>query len=180
MVPWYHTFYSFANICSAFYKNESCSQDSPPAAGRFSVTLPLCRSAIPRSVFCVIGRSFLWHKKKGWVCVFPLQTQPVLLILCLFTSVYAILTIELINTSTSCSSFLLASVEWMALGANLNVDLWLCRACYELVTAVAGNLCLIVCWMDSFSHDFHLSSYFLLIVTRKPLFIIISSLHSIA
>ena len=40
-------------------KIESCSQDSPPAAGRFSDTLPLCRSAIPRSVFCVIGRSFL-------------------------------------------------------------------------------------------------------------------------
>ena len=32
-------------------KIESCSQNSPPAAGRFSDTLPLCRSAIPRSVF---------------------------------------------------------------------------------------------------------------------------------
>ena len=30
---------------------ESCSQNSPPAAGRFSATLPLCRSSLPRSVF---------------------------------------------------------------------------------------------------------------------------------
>ena len=32
-------------------KIESCSQDSPPAAGRFSDTLPLCRSAIPSGAF---------------------------------------------------------------------------------------------------------------------------------
>ena len=41
------------------FEKESCSQDSPPAAGRFSNTLPLRRNAIPRSVFCVIGQSFL-------------------------------------------------------------------------------------------------------------------------
>ena len=32
-------------------KIESCSQDSPPAAGRFSDILPFRRSAIPRSAF---------------------------------------------------------------------------------------------------------------------------------
>ena len=32
-------------------KRESCSQDSPPAAGRFSDTLPLRRSAIPSGAF---------------------------------------------------------------------------------------------------------------------------------
>ena len=31
-------------------------------------------------------------------------------------------------------------------------------ACDKFVAAVAGNLCLIVLWMDSFSHDFHLST----------------------
>ena len=35
------------------HKKESCLQDSPPAAGRFSDTLPLRRSAILRGAFFV-------------------------------------------------------------------------------------------------------------------------------
>ena len=54
---------------------------------------------------------------------------------------------------------LLASIERMALGANLHVDIFLGRTSYELVSAVAGNLCLIVSRMDSFSHDFHLFTF---------------------
>ena len=38
-------------LLSSNHKLESCSQDSPPVAERFSDTLPLRRSAIPRSVF---------------------------------------------------------------------------------------------------------------------------------
>ena len=79
------------------------------------------------------------------------------LILCL--CVHTIFLIELIDTSASCSSLLLASIERMALGANLHVDIFLGRTSYELVSAVAGNLCLIVSWMDSFSHDFHLFTF---------------------
>ena len=41
------------------------------------------------------------------------------------------LLIELINTSAGCSSLLLASVERMALGANLNVNVLLRGTCYE-------------------------------------------------
>ena len=38
------------------YKKESCLQDSPPAAGRFSDIIPLRRSAIlPEGLFYVIG-----------------------------------------------------------------------------------------------------------------------------
>ena len=37
-------------------KRESCLQDSPPAAGRFSDIIPLCRSAIlPEGLFYIIG-----------------------------------------------------------------------------------------------------------------------------
>jgi len=38
------------------YMKESCLQDSPPAAGRFSDIIPLRRSAIlPEGLFYVIG-----------------------------------------------------------------------------------------------------------------------------
>ena len=45
-------------ICAldSTYKKESCLQDSPPAAGRFSDIIPLRRSAIlPGGLFYVIG-----------------------------------------------------------------------------------------------------------------------------
>ena len=38
----------------------------------------------------------------------------------------------------------------------------LCRSCNECVTTVTCNSCLIIIWMDSFSHDFHL--FYILIV----------------
>ena len=56
-------------------KIESCSQDSPPAAGRFSDTLPLCCSAIPRSVFLCHRTKFPMTQKsresstdRGFLC----------------------------------------------------------------------------------------------------------------
>ena len=73
--------------------------------------------------------------------------------------VNAVLLVELIDTTTSSSSLLLTSVERVALGANLYVDLFLGGTGNELVAAVAGNLSLIISWMDSFSHDFHLFTF---------------------
>ena len=54
----------------------------------------------------------------------------------------------------------------MALGANLYVDVFLGRTSYELVTTVANYFCLIIGWMDSFSHFFHLSEFFIAISDR--------------
>mgnify|MGYP003397360329 CR=1 FL=1 len=68
-----------------------------------------------------------------------------------------VFTIESFNTSTSCSCFLLSCVEWMTFRTDFYVDAFFCRSCYECVTTVACNCCLMIFWMDSFSHDFHLS-----------------------
>ena len=38
------------------------------------------------------------------------------------------------------------------------MDLLLCRAGYKLIAAVAGNVCLVVCWMDTFFHASHLTN----------------------
>lgn len=70
--------------------------------------------------------------------------------------VYAVFLIELVNTSARLRRFLLAGVERMAFGANLNVDVLLRGAGHKRVPAVACNGCLMVIRMDSFSHDFHL------------------------
>ena len=56
----------------------------------------------------------------------------------------AVLLIELIDTTLSSSSLLRAGVERMALGADFDVNLRLCRTGYESVAAVAGNGCLII------------------------------------
>ena len=69
----------------------------------------------------------------------------------LFNTVF---TIELIDTSAGCRCFLLSGIERMAFGADLHVDIWFGRTCYESVSAVAGYSCLIVFGMDSFSHCF--------------------------
>ena len=69
--------------------------------------------------------------------------------------------IELIDTSTSLTSFLLSCIERMTFGADFYVDVLLGRSCYKSITAVAGYSCLIVIRMDSFYHDFHLSIFIL-------------------
>ena len=85
----------------------------------------------------------------------PLKPNPYLAKLLVCAD--AVLAVELINTSAGSCSLLLSCVERMALGANLHVDVLLCRTCYELVATVANYLCLVVIWMDSFSHFIHLS-----------------------
>ena len=54
----------------------------------------------------------------------------------------------------------------MTLGANFYVNVFLGRTSYELVTTVANYFCLIIGWMDSFSHFFHLSEFFIAISDR--------------
>ncbi len=44
------------------HKIESCLQDSSPAAGRFSDTIPFRRSAILAEHFYRIGKNFLYDK----------------------------------------------------------------------------------------------------------------------
>ena len=82
------------------------------------------------------------------------------LILCL--CVHTIFLIELIDTSASCSSLLLASIERMALGANLHEDIFLGRTSYRkevsfmeeilvtfLVSVLAGVVSYYICkWLD--------------------------------
>ena len=68
----------------------------------------------------------------------------------------AVLTIELVDTSSGGRSLLLSGVERMALGADLHVNLLLGGTGYEFIAAVAGNLGLVVRWMDSVFHLFHL------------------------
>ena len=82
-------------------------------------------------------------------------TLPLSLHLC----VNAVLFIELINTATGCCRLLLTGIESMALRANLYVDLLLRGTGYEFIATVAGNLCLVVGWMDTLSHDFHLFTF---------------------
>src|SRR5699024_1553327 len=68
----------------------------------------------------------------------------------------AVLTVELVDTSTCCSSLLLSCIERMTLRTNFYVDFWFSRSCYKFITTVAYNLCLVILWMDTFFHDLHL------------------------
>lgn len=68
----------------------------------------------------------------------------------------AILLIELLNCTTSLGCLLLTGKERMALGTDFYVDFRLGGSRYKLVTAVAGNLCLIILRLNFFLHDFHL------------------------
>ena len=68
--------------------------------------------------------------------------------------VVAVLLIELINTSLSSGGLLCSSVERMALGADFDVDLRLCRTGNECVAAVACNSSLIILGLNRSFHDF--------------------------
>ena len=64
--------------------------------------------------------------------------------------------LESVNTSAGIYQLLLTSIEWMALCADFNLDILLCRHSLHYVTAVAGNSSLYKVWMDSLFHDCHL------------------------
>ena len=68
--------------------------------------------------------------------------------------------IELINSTLSSCCLLVSCVERMALGTNFHVNFRLCGTCYEGVSTVAGYGCLMVTWMNVFSHIFPLSAWF--------------------
>ena len=71
-------------------------------------------------------------------------------------AVQIVLTIELLDTATSCNGLLLTGVERMALGADFYCDFRNSRTNREFITAMASNLCLIVLRMNSFLHGVHL------------------------
>ena len=74
--------------------------------------------------------------------------------------------VETINASTGVNQLLLAGIERVALGANLNTDVLLGGAGGKSVTAGATNGGLLVVRMDAFFHLVHL---FLLTVKRAQL-----------
>lgn len=61
-----------------------------------------------------------------------------------------------LNTAAGTCSLLLSCIERMALRTNFYVDIFLSRACYESISAVAGNSCIIIIRMYSVLHLFHL------------------------
>ena len=65
----------------------------------------------------------------------------------------AVFLVELVDPALCLRLLLLACVERMALGADLDVKAFLRGACNEGIAAVAGNGCLIVGRMNSLSHD---------------------------
>lgn len=72
-------------------------------------------------------------------------------------AVQTILPIELINTPACLGSLLLAGIERVALGTDLNVNILLRRTCDKGISTVARYRCLIIIRMDSFSHLSHLA-----------------------
>ena len=76
--------------------------------------------------------------------------------------------IELINSTLSSSCLLISCVERMTLGTNFHVNLRLCGTCYEGISTVAGHSCLMVAWMNVFSHNFPLSVWFPTILFAYP------------
>ena len=64
--------------------------------------------------------------------------------------------VETINTSTGVDQLLLAGVERVALGADLNTDLLLSGAGSKDVATSATDGGLLVVGMDAFSHVVHL------------------------
>ena len=112
------------------------------------VHIQLHTGRIPAEHFYYIGNSFSYIVKKVEASLpqpYPLNDHEL---------VHAVFLVELLDTSTCLVSLLLSGVEWMALRTNFNVDFRLGRSCNECVTTVAGYGCLIVIWMDSFSHNF--------------------------
>ena len=60
--------------------------------------------------------------------------------------------LETINTTASIYQLLLAGIERMALGADINLHLFLCRPGLKRLTAYAANHTLAVLGMDVFLH----------------------------
>ena len=107
----------------------------------------------PFEIISDIG-SGINYKKKG-LRFKNLNPIPVILF------VHSVFLIEFINTATSLSCFLLSCVEWMTFRTDFYMDFFACRSCHECITTVTSYSCLIIIWMYSFFHDFHLFFIFL-------------------
>lgn len=64
-----------------------------------------------------------------------------------------VLSLESFDSPRRIDEFLLAGEEGMALGTDLQVDLWLCRARMEGFTARTGDNSFYVLWMDTLFHQ---------------------------
>ena len=64
--------------------------------------------------------------------------------------------VETVNTSTGVNQLLLAGLERVALGANLNTDVLLSGASCKDITTGTTNGSLFVVGMDTFLHFVHL------------------------
>ena len=75
----------------------------------------------------------------------------------LANDLHAVTLLEAVHTSASVHQLLLARVERMALGANVDAHLLLDRAGLKGFAADAANNALAVIRMDLFLHGFHLA-----------------------
>ena len=66
------------------------------------------------------------------------------------------LLVELFNTAAGVDQLLLACIEGVTLGANLNCYVLLCRACFYDFAASTPNCGLLVVGMNTFLHYVHL------------------------
>ena len=71
---------------------------------------------------------------------------------CFLLLLHSKLLIELINSTLSGSQLLVSCVEWVALGTDFHVNFRLCGACYKCVSTVTCYGCLVISWMNTFSH----------------------------
>ena len=69
----------------------------------------------------------------------------------------AVFLVETVDTSTGVNKLLLAGIERVALGADLNTNVLLGRTSGKDIAARAADGGLFVLGMDTFLHEFHLS-----------------------
>ena len=86
----------------------------------------------------------------------------------LAVALHAVALLEAIHTSAGVNQLLLASVERMALGADINAHFLLDGTGLESFAANATNDTLAVIGMDIFLHGFHLTLIGLSILRREP------------
>ena len=71
---------------------------------------------------------------------------------CFLLLLHSKLLIELIDSTLSGCQLLVSCVEWVALGTDFHVNFRLCGSCYKCVSTVTCYGCLVISWMNTFSH----------------------------
>ena len=77
---------------------------------------------------------------------------------CFLLLLHSKLLIELIDSTLSGCQLLVSCVERMTLGTDFHVDFRLCGSCYKCVSTVTCYGCLVISWMNTFSHFLPLSA----------------------